>query len=186
MAVNKSQTPTWMRVVIFLVVASFGVGGVAVVIASFSGGGGGATTGGGAASGVFAETYQPRVDAALIAAQGNPTNPDFVIQVGHAYYEWAVAVYESGQVPAAIPFWLSAVTYYDQVLALRPDDEVALGNRAFALFYAQSPDAAAALQAFIDEAADSAILAAQVESARGLLAQLGSAPGPSEDATTAP
>ncbi|MDZ4167919.1 MAG: hypothetical protein U1E08_09545 [Coriobacteriia bacterium] len=188
MAVNKSQTPMWMRVVIILVVASFGVGGIAVVIASLSGAGGGTTTTDGAAgtSGIFSETYQPRVDAALVAAQSNPTNPDIVIQVAHAYYEWAVEIYQSGQAAASIPFWLSAVTYYDQVLALRPDDEVALGNKAFALYYGQSADAPAALQAFIDQAADSTVLAAQVENARGMLAELGGAPAPSDEVTTAP
>ncbi|MDO8880984.1 MAG: hypothetical protein Q7W44_09360 [Coriobacteriia bacterium] len=188
MAVNKSQTPMWMRVVIILVVASFGVGGIAVIIASLSGAGGGTTTSDGAAgtSGIFSETYQPRVDAALVAAQSNPTNPDIVIQVAHAYYEWAVEIYQSGQAAASIPFWLSAVTYYDQVLALRPDDEVALGNKAFALYYGQSADAPAALQAFIDQAADSTVLAAQVENARGMLAELGGAPAPSGEATTAP
>jgi hypothetical protein len=185
MAVNKAQTPMWMRVVIIIVIVSFAGAGIAVAIASF-GGGGRATPSGSGTSGVFAETYQPRVDAAQVAAQANPENPDIVIQVGHAYYEWAVEVYQSGQAAASIPFWLSAVTYYDQVLALRPDDDIARGNKAFALYYGQSPDAAAGLQAFIEQAADNAALAQQVENARGMLAEIQAAPAPTGEATTTP
>jgi hypothetical protein len=188
MGVDKSQTPLWMRVVIIAVVIAFVGGGVLVVFSGAGLGGGGSTQAGSGtgSSAIFAETYQPRVDAALVAAQSSPTNPDIVIQVGHAYYEWAVEIYQSGQVAASAPFWLSAVSYYDQVLALRPDDAVALGNKAFALYYAQSPDTPAALQAFIEGAANSTALAQQVETARGMLAEfpVQSAPSGAETTTT--
>lgn len=187
MAVNKSATPAWMRVVIVLVIISFAGAGIAVIISSLTGGGT-PTAGSGstATGGIFADTNQPRVDAAQAAAQANPDNPDIVIQVGHAYYEWAVQIYQSGQVSAATPMWLSAVVYYDQVLELRPDDEVALGNKAFALYYAQDPRAPQALRAFLDGAAGSTVLQQQLETARGMLAELESAPTPSEPATTTP
>ncbi|MBN2841421.1 MAG: hypothetical protein JXP37_10750 [Coriobacteriia bacterium] len=187
MGVDKSQTPLWMRVVIIAVVISFVGLGVLTIFSGAGLGGGSAQTGSGTGtSAIFAETYQPRVDAALVAAQASPTNPDIVIQVGHAYYEWAVEVYQSGQIAASAPFWLSAVSYYDQVLALRPDDEVALGNKAFALYYAQSPDTPAALQAFIEGAADSTALAQLVETARSMLAEfpVQSAPSGAETTTT--
>lgn len=177
MSVNKSQTPAWMKVVIIMVAASFAVGGVAVIFAGALGGGTPAqqsSTGGG----LFAESYQPRVDAALIAIQSNPDNPDVVAQAGHAYYEWAAEVYQSGQAAASVPFWLSAVSYYDQVLAMRPDDEVVLGNKAFALYYASSPDAAAALEAFLDGAAGSQALAQQLETARQMLAEVNAQAAP--------
>lgn len=187
MAVNKSATPAWMRVVIVLVIISFAGAGIAVIISSLTGGGT-PTAGSGstATGGIFADTNQPRVDAAQAAAQANPDNADIVIQVGHAYYEWAVQIYQSGQVSAATPMWLSAVVYYDQVLELRPDDEVALGNKAFALYYAQDPRAPQALRAFLDGAAGSTVLQQQLETARGMLAELESAPTPSEPATTTP
>ena len=188
MAVNKSQTPLWMRVVIIIVAVSFVLAGVAVVFAGIGGNdtdpASTGTTGTGGA--LFADSYQPRVDAAVLAMNSDPGNPDIIAQVGHAYYEWAVAVYESGQVPASIPFWLSAVSYYEQVLAINPDDDIVLGNRAFALYYAQSDDAQAGLQAFIDGASDNAALAAQVENARGMLAELQSAGVGSVPSTTTP
>lgn len=171
MAIDKSNTPMWMRVVIILVALSFLGMLVPVVLGGLgkTGGSSGSTT----KPDSIASVYQPRVDAAMSLMQNNPTNPDIVAQVGHSYYEWAVALYESGQVQASIPLWLGAVNYYDQALALRPDDDVVLGNKAFALFYAKSGDAPAALEAFIAAASDNAALAPQVESARQMLAELG-------------
>jgi len=184
MSVDKSRTPTWMKAVVIVIAVAFVLAGAGGLAALFNDGTGGqaSTTGGG----TLADQYQPRVDAALVAAQANPTNPDIVVQVGHAYYEWAVALYESGQQSASIPFWLSAVTYYDQVLALRADDNVALGNKAFALYYAQSADAPAALRAFISAAAGNAQLVAQVANAEAMLAEYGTSvtpPAGSEETT---
>jgi lipoprotein NlpI len=168
MHVNKKQTPMWMRVVIILVAISFVVMLVPVVFAGF---GGGSKTGSDSADPLFTSQYEPQVNAAVAAAKTDPTNPDIISMAGHRYYEWAVAVYESGQAQASGPLWLSAVSYYDQALALRPDDDIVLGNKAFALYYAASADAGTALQAFIDGASDNAGLAAQVDNARGLLAE---------------
>lgn len=182
MAVDKSNTPAWMRVVIILVAISFVGGGIAVVVAGI-GGGSSNTAGGTAASGdSITQEYQPRVDAALAAAQSEPQNPDVVIQVGHAYFDWAVKLYESSQISAATPIWKNAVSYYDRVLAMDPSNDIALGNKAFALYYAQDAELApAALQAFIDGAADNAGLSEQVSTARGMLAEYQSVP-----ATTTP
>lgn len=178
MAVNKSNTPGWMRVVIILIAISFVGSGIAVVVAGIAGGGSTQTTtdGSAVATDTITLQQQARVDSAIAAAESNPNNPDIVIEVGHAYFEWAVALYESGQVQASIPIWKSAVSYYDRVLAMDPTDDVALGNKAFALYYAQDAELApAALQAFIEGAADNASLSQQVENARGMLAELESA-----------
>ncbi len=175
MAVDKSNTPAWMRIVIIVVAISFVGSGIAIVAAGIGGGGTGANTA--AVAGSTTDENKVRVENAIAAAELSPDNPEVVIQVGHAYFEWAVAVYESGQQSAALPLWSSAVSYYDQVLAMDPSHDVALGNKAFALYYAQDAERApGALQAFIDGAADNASLSAQVENARGMLAELESAP----------
>lgn len=171
MAVDKSNTPVWMRVVIIIVAVSFLATGV-VIAADVIGGGSGGSSGAASADSINAQ-YKPRVDAAVAAAQASPSNPGVVIEVGHAYFEWAVALYEGGQVSGSIPIWKSAVTYYDQVLAMDPANDIALGNKAFALFYAQDNALApAALQAFIDGASDNTNLTSQVENAKGMLADL--------------
>lgn len=181
MAVDKSNTPAWMRMVIIIVALTFAVGGIAIVWAGASGGGGGtAPTGSGDS---ITATHQPRVQAAQDVLATNPNDPDTIAEVGHAYFEWAVALYEGGQQPASIPVWRQAVDYYDQALAIRPDDDVVLGNKAFALYYAGDLDLAKpALQAFISAAADNSQLAAQVDNARSLLAEVEA----SATATTTP
>lgn len=178
MSVNKSSTPAWMRMVIIIVAISFVTGGVAIVAAGIGGG----NKGTGAQSGdTITATYQPRVESAKAAMETSPDNPDVIAQVGHAYFEWAVALFEGGQQSASIPIWKSAVSYYDQALALRPDDDIVLGNKAFALYYANDPLAKPALEAFVTAASDNADLAEQVKNAQSYLTQLESTP-----ATTTP
>lgn len=191
MAVDKSNTPAWMKSVIIILVITFGLGGVAIAAAGSGLFGGSATNSGaaGASGGTINDQYQPRVDAAVAALSASPENPDIIVQVGHAYFDWARAVYESGQPEASIPTWLAAVSYYDQTLAIDPENDVALGNKAFALFYASDSRAADALRAFIDGAGDNADLAAQVENARALLTEVEAAsasPIGSAPATTTP
>ena len=175
MAIDKSNTPTWMKVVIILVALSFVAMLVPVVFGSLGVLGGSGTTDTAGDTDAIAGQYQPRVDAALAVMQGDPQNADAVAQVGHSYYEWAVAVYEGGQAQASIPLWMSAVSYYDKALAIRPDDDIVLGNKAFALYYGQGTDTTAALEAFIAAASDNADLTQQVQMAQDMLTTLASA-----------
>src|SRR5512133_1915996 len=167
MAVNKSATPLWMRVVIILVAISF-VGGLVVVGVAGSGKNGGAQNTGGTADAT--SQLQATLDAALAAAEAQPENPEIITALGHAYFDMAVSLYESQRQRESVPYWQNAVIQYDKVLANDPGNEILLGNKAFALHYAGSVDAPAALQAFVDAASDNATLAEQVETARGYLA----------------
>lgn len=169
MAVDKSRTPLWVKVVIWVVALSFVFGGVAFV--GFGGGGSSTPdTGDQTTTGGITAQYQPAVDAAVAAVQADPENPDLLALAGHRYYEWAVAMYESGDQPGSVPLWLAAVSYYDRVLAIRPDDVVILGNKGFALAYAGDAGAADALRAFI--AADVNDTTGQVTNATELLADV--------------
>ena len=173
MAVNKSNTPAWMKSVIIMLVITFGAGGIAIAAAGSGLLGGSNNSGTAGTSGAtINDQYKPRVDAAVAALSASPNNPDIIVQVGHAYFDWARAVYESGQPEASIPTWLAAVSYYDQTLALDPENDIALGNKAFALYYASDSRAADALRAFIAAAGDNTALAAQVENAGTLLTEL--------------
>ena len=98
-----------------------------------------------------------------------PSDPQLIARVGHAYYDWASDLYTSGQKSAAAPVFERAVTYYDRFLASVPDDAIVLGDRAFALHYAGSSEAAAALERFILTMQGNADLAGQLEHATRLL-----------------
>lgn len=168
MAINKRNAPLWTKIVIIFVAITF-VASIALV--GFSGFGttnepGSTATGGNS----ITNEFQPQVEAALAASKADPTNEPLLANVGHVYYEWAVAEYESGAVDTSRPYWLSAVAYYDQALAINPADNVVVGNKSFALAYAGSPDAEAALKAFI--ATEDSTLAAQIANAQELLAQI--------------
>lgn len=170
MAINKKSAPVWTKVVIIVVAITF-IASVALVgFAGFSNKGGSNPGTAGSAGSGFAAQYQPQVDAAIAASKSDPTNSTLIANIGHAYYEWAVAEYEAGALDVSRPYWLSAVAYYDQALAINPDDNVAKGNKAFALTYAGSPDAQSALEAFI--ATQDPQLSAQIASATELLAQV--------------
>ena len=168
MAINKKSAPLWTKIVIVFVAITF-VASIALV--GFAGFGSntdpGSTTNGGDA---ITNEFQPQVERALTASNTDPTNALLLANVGHVYYEWAVAEYESGAVDASRPYWLSAVAYYDQALAINPADNVVIGNKSFALAYAGSPDAEAALKAFI--ATEDSTLAPQIANAQELLAQI--------------
>jgi tetratricopeptide (TPR) repeat protein len=161
-----------MRVVIILVALSFVAMLVPVVFGGLGVLGGGTSSDSGSSADAIASQYQPRVDSALSVLQASPDSPDALTQVGHSYYEWAVALYESGQAQASIPLWLSAVTYYEKSLAIRPDDDIVLGNRAFALYYGQDANAPAGLEDFITAASDNTGLAQQVQTAQEMLTTL--------------
>ncbi|MCE5191955.1 MAG: hypothetical protein LLG08_09400 [Actinomycetia bacterium] len=168
MAINKQSAPVWTKVVIVLVAVTF-VASIALVgYSGFGGNNVAKSTSTGADS--FSAQYQPQVDSALAASKADPGNETLVANVGHVYYEWAVAEYESGAVDVSRPHWLSAVAYYDQALAINPKDNVVIGNKAFALTYAGSPDAQAALEAFI--ATNDPTLTAQIDNAKQMLAQI--------------
>ncbi len=144
MAINKSSAPVWTKVVIILVAVTF-VASIALV--GFQGFGSKSATTTNTGGDTFTSQFQPQVDSALAASKADPANETLIANVGHVYYDWAVAEYESGAVDLSRPHWLSAVAYYDQALAINPKDNVVIGNKAFALAYAGSPDAQAALEA---------------------------------------
>jgi len=169
MAINKKNSPLWVKVVIIIVAVSF-VASIALVGFGSLGGGGGGSTNSGSTDGTLASQYQPQVDSALSASKADPTNAALLANVGHVYYEWAVEEYESGAIDASRPHWLSAVAYYDESLAIQPDNTVLLGNKAFALTYAGSPGAKEALETFI--ATDDPTLTDQIGNAKQLLAEI--------------
>lgn len=191
MAVNKSEAPLWTKTVIIVIIVVFVVGGIAVVWAG--GSGGGSTLGNGTTTSTAggSAAAQSKIESALSTLKGRPGDAGALANVGHAYFELAVELYEAGQLGTSIPNWQTAVDYYDQSLAVQPGDDIVLGNKSFALYYAYKSGASVepavlmdAIEAFIAAAADNAQLQPQVDNARGMLDEIkGAASAPT---TTTP
>lgn len=180
MKTGRGQQPAWVRVTIIVVAVAFIAISVPVVLLGAGGGGGGTNTTAAADAGL------ERIKAAQRVVDAQPDNMDAAVALGHAYYEYAVVLYQAGQQPGSVPYWLNAVIEYDKALASDPTDEVLLGNKAFALYYAGSSSVGPALIAFIENPS-SARLAEQVETARQMLAEVqAQAPSGSLEVTTAP
>lgn len=169
MALNKKQTPTWVKGVIIFVAVSFVIGFIPIVITGFGGTSASNTGNTGDPTSVtgIAANYQPRIDALNASLQANPENVSMMTDLGHAYYEYAADLSNNGQSAAAAPLWVTAISFYDRVLAKEPDNAVLLGNKAFASVYSNSAGAKAALEAFI--ATNEPSLAAQIEQAKTML-----------------
>lgn len=188
MAIDKTSSPTWVKVVIIAVALSF-VASVAGLAAIGSGGSrnssgsGGGTT---ASQSSIAAKHQPAIDALLAAQKADPENVDVLTRLGHAYYDYAAELTNAGLADAAQPLWTVAISYYDQVLAKQPGNAQVLGDRAFAAYYSGASDAAESLKRFI--ATNDPTLTQQIEAAKQYLSQIGgSVPATqSSDVTTTP
>ncbi len=184
MAIDKKNSPFWVKAVIIIIAVSFVA---TIALAGFQGFGSSSNSPGttnSATPGTLTATYQPQVDSALAASKADPTNAVLLANVGHVYFEWAVTEYESGAVDVSRPHWTSAVAYYDQALAIAPGDPIVLGNKAFALTYAGSPGAKAALEAFI--ATNEPTLTDQIANAKQLLAEIVASESSAPSGTPAP
>lgn len=185
MAIDKTSAPAWVKAVIIVVALSFVVS-VAGLAAIGSGGSRRPESGSNdaaAAQSSIAAKHQSVIDALLAAQKAKPEDVDIITQLGHAYFDYAAELTNTGLGAAAQPLWTVAIGYYDQVLVQRPDDPVVLGNRAFAAYYSGAPDAAESLQRFI--ATNDPQLAQQIEAAKQYLSQMGgSLPATQSSGTT--
>lgn len=157
MAVNKSQTPSWMRAVIITVALSFVATSIAIVAGTVRSGNGGSSL--------------------------SSNDPQQLASIGNGYFDQALPLYQAQKYDEALPLWQKAIAAYDKSLSLQADNDLVIGDRAFALAYSGDSRALAALQAFVDAASDNPSLTAQVDSAKSLLAQLQSL---SSSTTTTP
>jgi tetratricopeptide (TPR) repeat protein len=181
MAINKKNSPVWVKVVVILVAVSFVGAFIPLVVSGFSGGKP-AQDGTPIDASSYAAKYQPRIDASRRALQADPENGPLLVQQGHNYFDWAAELSNAQLFDAAQPLWITALGFYEKALAINPDDAVVLGNRAFASFYSNSVNAREALEVFI--ATNDATLQPQIEAAKEMLAQLAATPiAPSQPGT---
>lgn len=150
MALDKSNSSLWVKVVIGIVAASFVL---SLIPSVFGSGGGGnttqqpaATTGGGGIAEIN-QRYQPRVDAAEAVLKNDANNRDLLVNQGNAYFDWALEVRNASPDDPSVsePMWLAATKYYARALKIKGDDPAVLTDKAISHYYAGDPITAATL-----------------------------------------
>lgn len=153
MAIDKSNTPVWMKVVIVFIAATF------VISIGFSGLSScstGTTTGGSTTNPASTSTtqtiaaiglqYTPIIQAAETSLTAEPKNYDLLLAQATNYYDWAQQVQTAlgtSNTGQAEPIWKAAASLYARALAVKNGDKTVMGDYAVALHY--SGDTAAAI-----------------------------------------
>ncbi len=153
MAIDKSRTPMWMKVLIIFVAATFVVGigfssmATACSVASQNGPATApASTSTTQTIDTIALQYSPIIKSAEASLTADPKNYDLLVLQAQNYYGWgqsvrtALGANNTGQ---DAQIWKSASTFYARALAVKPGDTTVMGDYAVTLFY--SGDAAAAI-----------------------------------------
>lgn len=150
MALDKSNSSLWVKVVIGIVAASF----VLSLIPSVFGSGGAsntaqqpATTTGATGVAAINARYQPRVDAAEAVLKNDPNNRELLVTQGNSYFDWALEVRNASPDDPSVsePIWLAATKYYERALKIKADDPAVLTDKAISHYYAGDPITASAL-----------------------------------------
>ncbi len=99
MAINKSNSPVWVKVTLIVLIVAFVLSFITIVANPFAPSqpqtqSGTATNG--AAQGVDAQ-YQPQVDSLTTQLQADPKNYAALVSLGNAYFDWAIAKEQASQ-----------------------------------------------------------------------------------------
>lgn len=152
MAIDKSRTPMWMKVVIVLVALTFVVGigfsSLATACSTLTPGVTPPPTTSASATqtvDAIALQYTPVIQALEASVTADPKNYDLLLAQAQNYYGWGQQVQQSlGESNSGqdVPIWKAASTYYARALAERPGDVPTMGDYAVTLFYSGDVPAA--------------------------------------------
>ncbi len=151
MAINKSNSPVWVKVTLIVLIVAFVLSFITIVANPFAPSQpqtqpGTATNG--AAQGVDAQ-YQPQVDSLTTQLQADPKNYAALVSLGNAYFDWAIAKEQASQgtttsAAALAPLWLAAKDAYSRALEVKGDESPVRTDYAITVFY--SGDTVAAIK----------------------------------------
>jgi tetratricopeptide (TPR) repeat protein len=146
-AINKSKSPTWVKVVLVFLIIAF----IAMFIPAASGLFSGASKQSQAQSGVdqvqqINSQYQPQIDSLAAVVQSQPTSFTALVNLGNTYMDWGGAILQASQTATAPAMqFLGARNAYEQALKIKKDDPTVYGDYAVVLYY--TGDATAAIAA---------------------------------------
>lgn len=159
MAINKSHSPAWVKIVVWVIVAAFvltgvGFGGSAILqaLANASQAGTATTDTNTTASTdsleIINAAFQPTMTSLEASIAADPENLSLLTKAGSTYMDWAYQLYNSSDTKAQAAFsstMAAAIPYWERAQVLSPSDRTIAGDLATALFYAGRTDEAIAL-----------------------------------------
>lgn len=141
MAINKANTPVWMKVTLVILAIVFASSFVTVSAQSCSDTGGLAATNAATdpVESVKAQ-YQPTIDSLNSVLKSDPESYTVLVQLGDTYFNWADALLQQSQTSTAAaaasgPLWISAKDSYARALEVKKGESPVTVDYSFALFY---------------------------------------------------
>ena len=140
MAINKANTPVWMKAVLILMAIVFVFGFISIGASPFLNNGqqpGAATPG---SLDAVNQQFTPTVSALTAQLQSDPESYTVLVNLGNTYFDWAAKVQEQSQTTSAsvgtdLPLWVSAKDAYGRALAVQPGEPPVTVDYAITLFY---------------------------------------------------
>lgn len=158
MAIDKSNTQPWVKVVIVVVALSFVVAFIPGLFSALSDSGrqnANSAKGTGQVE-LAAQEYAPRIAQFKGVLASDPESYTVLVALGNAYFDWGQAVQQtSPESGASGPMWESATIYYARALSVQPGDPGVGTDLAISYFYAgRTDDAIAAVEEVLAKSPD--------------------------------
>lgn len=138
MAINKKQTPTWMKAVIIAVALSFAALLVLPSLDVFSNRQGDKNAQGQSQLESLAVTYRGGIDANEKSLAADPANYAVLLDQANLYFDWANATRNASQGTGVdLGYWAASASYYERAIEATKDIDPNVGTDfAVACFYA--------------------------------------------------
>jgi len=141
-AINKSNSPTWVKITLIVLIIAFVASLITIVANPFQASNTqttGAQTGADQVSQVDAQ-YQPQVAGLTSQLQSDPTSYTVLVNLGNTYFDWAAQIQQASQantsaVGADQPLWTSAKDAYARAVAVSNKESSVRTDYAITLFY---------------------------------------------------
>ncbi len=139
MAINKANSPAWVKVTLIVLIVAFALSFVVIASNPFAADPNAASETTSTVSAADTQ-FQGQVAAVTAQLQGDPENFDLLVQLGNSYFDWAAAKQQEAQTNAALagadlPLWAAAKDAYGRAVAIKSTVSPVQIDYAIVLFY---------------------------------------------------
>jgi len=138
-AINKSNSPMWVKVTLIVLIVAFMASLVTIVANPFQSSStppGATPTGASTAD----SQYQPQVAGLTAQLQSDPASYTVLVSLGNTYFDWAMAKQKESSTStssagADAPLWISAKDAYARALAVNAKESSVRVDHSITVFY---------------------------------------------------